>query len=90
MPWTNNPQTLIVLFFKRMKQMHDLPCQIGLLIRKYRKEKHISQEKLALLCEIDRSYLGRIERGEVNLTVIKLYEIASILNINPKELLPEP
>ena len=32
--------------------------------------------------------MGRIERGEVNLTVEKIYEIASVLKISPKELLP--
>lgn len=37
---------------------------------------------------IDRSYLGRIERGEVNITVLKLYELASVLQIDAKELLP--
>lgn len=69
--------------------MNDLPQQIGCLVRKNRTDKKISQEKLALLCNIDRSYLGRIERGEVNITVIKLCEIASILSISPKDLLPD-
>ncbi len=69
--------------------MNDLPNQIGLLIRKQRSDKKISQEKLALLCNIDRGYLGRIERGEDNITVIKLYEIASVLNTNPKDLIPD-
>ncbi|HAV5025334.1 TPA: transcriptional regulator [Acinetobacter baumannii] len=69
--------------------MQDLSIKIGKLIRKKRKEKEISQEKLALLCNIDRSYLGRIERGEVNITILKLYEISNILETNPKELLPE-
>lgn len=69
--------------------MQDLSIKIGQLIRKKRKEKEISQEKLALLCNIDRSYLGRIERGEVNITILKLYEISNILEINPKELLPD-
>ncbi|WP_343682863.1 helix-turn-helix transcriptional regulator [Acinetobacter baylyi] len=69
--------------------MNDLPQQIGCLVRKYRTDKKISQEKLALLCNIDRSYLGRIERGEVNITVIKLCEIASVLSISPKDLLPD-
>ena len=50
--------------------------------------KKISQEHLALLTGIDRSYLGRIERGEVNLTVLKLYIIAKSIDINPKDLLP--
>ena len=48
----------------------------------------MTQEFLALQCSIDRSYMGRIERGEVNLTVEKLYEIAKILKIHPQELLP--
>ncbi|WP_457971297.1 helix-turn-helix domain-containing protein [Acinetobacter calcoaceticus] len=69
--------------------MQDLSIKIGQLIRKKRKEKEISQEKLALLCNIDRSYLGRIERGEVNITVLKLYEISNILETNPKELFPD-
>ncbi|MFC1397975.1 helix-turn-helix domain-containing protein [Acinetobacter lactucae] len=69
--------------------MQDLSIKIGQLIRKKRKEKEISQEKLALLCNIDRSYLGRIERGEVNITILKLYEISNILGTNPKELLPD-
>lgn len=69
--------------------MQDLSIKVGQLIRKKRKEKQISQEKLALLCNIDRSYLGRIERGEVNITILKLYEISKILETNPKELLPD-
>ena len=60
----------------------------GKLIRKKWKEKKITQEALALQCGIDRSYIGRIERGEVNLTVEKLYEIATALEVDMKELLP--
>ncbi|WP_343569218.1 helix-turn-helix transcriptional regulator [Acinetobacter sp.] len=69
--------------------MQDLSIKVGQLIRKKRKEKEISQEKLALLCNIDRSYLGRIERGEVNITILKLYEISNILDADPKDLLPD-
>lgn len=36
-----------------------------------RKDKGISQDKLALAADIDRSYVGRIERGEVNITLEK-------------------
>lgn len=68
--------------------MSDLSVVIGQLIRNARHNKKISQEKLALICEIDRSYLGRIERGEVNLTVEKLYEISSALEVDAKDLLP--
>ena len=68
--------------------MSELSTEIGRLLRKKRAEKKISQEALALQCGIDRSYLGRVERGEVNITVLKLYELASVLQIDAKELLP--
>ena len=61
---------------------------VGQLIRNARHNKKISQEKLALICDIDRSYLGRIERGEVNITIEKLYELATALEMNAKDLLP--
>ncbi|MBP2543194.1 helix-turn-helix domain-containing protein [Acinetobacter guillouiae] len=66
----------------------ELALAIGSNIRKIRKDKSISQEQLALLTTIDRSYLGRIERGEVNITVEKLYQISKTLQIDPKMLLP--
>lgn len=69
--------------------MTELSIAIGQLIRNKRSELKITQESLALQCGIDRSYVGRIERGEVNITVEKLYEIAEILKINPQELLPK-
>lgn len=68
--------------------MTELSVAIGQLIRIQRSQQKITQESLALQCGIDRSYMGRIERGEVNLTVEKLYEIARILEVDAKILLP--
>ncbi len=68
--------------------MSELSVEIGQLIRNQRTKQKLTQESLALQCGIDRSYMGRIERGEVNLTVEKIYEIASILKVSPKDLLP--
>ena len=50
--------------------------RLGMAIRRARKYRGIAQEKLALDCEIERSYLGGIERGEVNFTYMKLVRIA--------------
>jgi transcriptional regulator with XRE-family HTH domain len=83
-----SPQIEIVLFFEHLGQMTELAVLLGQNIRKVRQEKKISQEKLALMCGLDRSYMGRIERGEVNITLEKLYLIASILKIDVKKLLP--
>ena len=68
--------------------MGQLANTLGKNIRAQRKAKGLSQDALALLCKIDRSYMGRIERGEVNLTVEKLYCIADILECEPGTLLP--
>ena len=68
--------------------MSELTIQFGQLVRKYRKERNMSQEQLALLCNMDRSYLGRIERGEVNPTLEKIYELADQLSVSSKDLLP--
>ena len=65
-----------------------LAIQFGQLVRKYRKERNMSQEQLALLCNMDRSYLGRIERGEVNPTLEKIYELSNALKISAYDLLP--
>lgn len=66
----------------------DLAKAIGLRIRKERGEHSLSQDALALACGIDRSYMGRIERGEVNITIEKLYVIAGVLECEPAILLP--
>ncbi len=65
-----------------------LAALVGKRIAKMRKAKGLTQDKLALFAEIDRSYVGRIERGEVNITIEKLYEIAETLGCDAKELLP--
>ena len=82
-----NPQIVIVLFFEQLIQMTELAIELGRNIRKTRKEKNLSQEKLALMCGLDRSYMGRIERGEVNITVLKLYEISKVLKVDIRILL---
>lgn len=67
----------------------DLAKAIGLKIRTERKSRKMSQDTLALACNIDRSYMGRIERGEVNITIQKLYVVAMVLACNPAVFLPD-
>jgi transcriptional regulator with XRE-family HTH domain len=66
----------------------ELALSIGSKIRLARKNQSVSQEQLALMTVIDRSYLGRIERGEVSVTVEKLAQIAHVLNVDIKSLIP--
>ena len=58
----------------------------GKRVREARKSKGISQERLAEIAGIDRSYMGNIERGEKNITLKKVYEICDALDIEIQEL----
>ncbi|WP_339074757.1 helix-turn-helix transcriptional regulator [Teredinibacter turnerae] len=58
----------------------------GQRVRELRKERGYSQEQFADLAGLDRSYMGHIERGEKNITLLKIYQISHALNLSPKDL----
>lgn len=60
---------------------------LGAGIRRCRKELGLSQESLALMTELDRSYVGGVERGQHNLSFISLCKISHTLGISVSALL---
>ncbi|MGC6589681.1 helix-turn-helix domain-containing protein [Paenibacillus sp. Dod16] len=66
---------------------HNVNNDVGKMIRKYRRARNYTQEELGEILQIDQSYLGRIERGEINITLDTLTKIAKALGINPALLL---
>ena len=62
---------------------------LGGRIRAARKTKGLSQEDLALLSDIDRSYIGGVERGERNLSFNKLCAISWVLECDVGSLCAE-
>lgn len=66
-----------------------LLLEIGSKIRFRRKQLSFSQEKLAFLCELDRTYIGSIERGERNISIINLAKISSSLDLKLDQLTSE-
>lgn len=68
---------------------HPALVVLGLAIRQLRSEQGLSQEGLAHEIGLDRSYIGGIERGEHNLTLMNLLKIAEKLGIDPSELLKQ-
>ena len=58
-------------------------------IRAFRREKNISQEELADVCNLHRTYVGSVERGERNVTLSTLETLAAALDVSVPELLTE-
>jgi transcriptional regulator with XRE-family HTH domain len=63
---------------------------IGWNLRRLRVAKGLSQERLALQSNIDRAYVGRVERGQENVTVNKLDAMAEVLGVKVAELFTDP
>ena len=61
--------------------------QLGLSIKLERVRKGLSQEDLAELSGLHRTYIGMVERAERNISVINLMLIAKALNVSPNSLL---
>jgi len=62
---------------------------LGEAIRHFRVQSGLSQEALALEAEIDRSYLGGIERGEHNVAVMNLVKLAQALGVSLARLMQQ-
>ena len=60
---------------------------LGKKIRSVRKKIGLSQEALAVEADLDRAYVGKIERGEKNITVAKLLQISDALEVPMHELI---
>ena len=56
--------------------------QLGEYLRSIREEKGWSQEDLAFECGLHRTYVGAVERGEYNLTLLTLRRITDALGIS--------
>ena len=64
----------------------ELCLNIGLKIKFFRQQRHMTQAIFAEKLNMDVRYLSDIERGKKNMTLKTIYKISSILNINPIEL----
>lgn len=62
--------------------------EIGKLIKEIRKQKGFSQEAFAAEAQLGRTYMGRIERGEQNISIQNLIKVAFALHVEVGELVP--
>lgn len=94
-PWTSKPalSTLSLLWARDAVDEQERTRRVGQLgrrIRQLRTERGISQEGLAALAGIDRGYMGHIERGSRNISVVKILEISDALSVEPAALFDVP
>lgn len=73
---------------KTNKKQKQILMTIGDNIRHYRIKKGWSQEELAFECGLHRTYIGAVERGERNITILNFIKIAEKLEVRMEELYP--
>ncbi|MER6857463.1 helix-turn-helix domain-containing protein [Streptomyces pilosus] len=61
--------------------------RFGRRVRKLREEANLSQEALADLAHLHRTYIGSVERGERNISLINITRIAQALGVSSSALL---
>jgi transcriptional regulator with XRE-family HTH domain len=64
----------------------DIRIRFGRALRWRREKLGVSQEAFADMCELDRSYIGGIERGERNVALVNIEKIAKTLKLTIAEL----
>ena len=80
--YQDNPKAM-----RKYLEKEELLVEIGVNIRKFRKKKNYTQLDLAVVVDIHRTQIARIERGEHNVGVCTLMKIANALGVHVKELI---
>lgn len=71
---------------ERNMKKENIKYIFGQRIKKLRKEKGLSQEKLAYICGLHRTYISDVERGSRNISLENIYAISKALDISLKDL----
>jgi transcriptional regulator with XRE-family HTH domain len=66
--------------------MENIRVRFGRALRHRRNKLGVSQEAFADMCELDRTYIGGIERGERNVALVNIEKLAKTLRISISEL----
>jgi len=92
MPWSFRHHSVTIRSMGRVSASLDKDrdlVRLGAAVRARRMAFGLSQEALADLAQIDRSHMGKIERGERNVTFLNILRIAKAIQCKPSELLAE-
>jgi transcriptional regulator with XRE-family HTH domain len=62
---------------------------VGLRIRTRREAQNLTQAQLGENCDLDRTFIGSVERGERNIAILNLRKIAQALRVPVQDLLAD-
>ena len=89
MPWSFSPQNIKIPAMEKDMNKDQLKA-LGAKIKEVRRQQpNLSQEQLALVANVDRSFISRLERGIANPSYLMLLQIATALKKPLKEILPD-
>ena len=66
-----------------MQDISNILIKIGQKVLLRRRELNLTQDELAVLADIDRTYIGYIENGKQNISISVLIKLAKALNVEP-------
>jgi transcriptional regulator with XRE-family HTH domain len=69
--------------------MPGILVDLGKAVRQQRLKKKLSQDELAHRAGLHRAYVGAIERGEKNVTMLTLYSVARAMGVSIRVLIPK-
>lgn len=72
---------------KKKPNPHDARLRIAHNLRQARQKRDLSQEALADLAGLHRTYVGSVERGERNISIDNIQRLAQALDLDPADLL---
>lgn len=70
-----------------LERDHEIKKRFGARVRELRLARGLSQEALAHEAGLDRTYIGGVERGERNISLVNISKIADALKVHAKDLL---
>jgi len=73
----------------RCKMASSINVRFGAIVRKVRLSKGVSQERLAELAGLHRTYISSVERGERNVTLQTVEKLAKALGVSMAKLMPD-
>jgi len=70
--------------------LSDVLNRFGKRLRSVREKVGVSQEKLAEMAELHRTYVSSVERGKRNISLLNIEKLAGALGVTMGELMPDP